>query len=340
MLSKFWEELGGKLAEQWVARLLTSAFAFWAAGLAAWLWGRLGARIRRVGWQAALDGPTAAVRALPVSLQIALLVAVALGLVASALLAERLTVPALRLLEGYWPAGRPKRLRRRLVERQIRRRARAYQRASRLAAGLLRPGDGSPMTVAEQRLARELPAELARMEQRLHWLPADPAMVMPTRLGNVLRTAEGRPAMKYGLDAVACWPHLWLLLDNDSRLELTRARGSLDAAVRLWFWGALTVVWTVWTWWAVPLMLTVTVTAYYGSMLAAAQVYGDLVDATFDLNRGALYTALRWPLPANPAEETRQGKAVTEYLWRGSDQTSPSFEPSTAPDGSTRPPRP
>jgi hypothetical protein len=133
---------------------------------------------------------------------------------------------------------------------------------------------------------------------------------------------------------------LWLLLDKDSRLELTRARGSLDAAVRLWFWGALTVVWTVWTWWAVPLMLTVTVTAYYGSMLAAAQVYGDLVDATFDLNRGALYTALRWPLPANPAEETRQGKAVTEYLWRGSDRTSPSFEPSTAPDGSTRPPRP
>jgi hypothetical protein len=341
--TRFWEELGGKLAEQWATRVLTPAFAFWAAGLAAWVWGRLGATIRHAGWRAALEGPTTALRALPVVLQVALIMAVAMGLAASAILAERLTVPLLELLQGDWPGGRPRRLRHWLVERHIGKRTAAYRRASQLTAERERPA-GHPARAAteprpareqatERRLAREQAAELGAAEQRLHWLPADPAMVMPTRLGNVLRAAEARPAMKYGLDAVACWPHLWLLLGNDSREEIARARAALDAAIRLWLWGALTVVWTVWAWWALPLALVVTVASYYGSMVGAARAYGDLLDAAFDLNRGALYGALRWPLPASPAEESRQGEAISEYLWRGSDQPTPIFEPATDAQG-------
>ena len=35
MLSSFWSGLGGELAKQWIARVLTPAFVFWAAGLLA-----------------------------------------------------------------------------------------------------------------------------------------------------------------------------------------------------------------------------------------------------------------------------------------------------------------
>jgi len=37
MPTKFIDTIGGKLAEQWIAALLTPAFCFWAGGITAWL---------------------------------------------------------------------------------------------------------------------------------------------------------------------------------------------------------------------------------------------------------------------------------------------------------------
>jgi hypothetical protein len=55
------------------------------------------------------------------------------------------------------------------------------------------------------------------------------------------------------------------------------------------------------------------------------EVFADLVEATVELHRLALYVALRWPLPSDPAEEHELGALLTEYLWRGSDATVPKF---------------
>jgi len=44
--------------------------------------------------------------------------------------------------------------------------------------------------------------------------PAESDRHMPTKLGNILRAAELRSKDKYGLDAVICWPRLWLLLPD------------------------------------------------------------------------------------------------------------------------------
>jgi hypothetical protein len=63
----------------------------------------------------------------------------------------------------------------------------------------------------------------------------------------------------------------------------------------------------------------------YRWMLRAASVYGDLLEASFDLHRFKLYEALHWPLPKNPAEELPLGNALTAYLWHGSDQPQPQF---------------
>ncbi|MEX5258304.1 hypothetical protein, partial [Kocuria arenosa] len=53
--------------------------------------------------------------------------------------------------------------------------------------------------------------------------------------------------------------------------------------------------------------------------------FADLVETAYDLYRGRLYQQLRWPLPTTPAEEHDHGKALTQYLVRGSDQPHPRF---------------
>src|SRR5262249_9746917 len=147
--------------------------------------------------------------------------------------------------------------------------------------------------------------------------------LMPTRLGNILRAAEGQPGDKYGLDAVICWPRLWLILPGDVREELVRARIRLDSAVSACNWAVLFVIFTPWLPWAPAAGAAFAVAGYYVWVLDRSRLFGDLIDATFDLHRHALYQALRWPLPANPAAERRAGRALTDYLWRGSDAEEP-----------------
>jgi hypothetical protein len=148
--------------------------------------------------------------------------------------------------------------------------------------------------------------------------------MMPTRLGNVLKSAESRSRYLYGLDAVICWPRLWLVLPEATRQELVRARVDLDAGARAVLWSALFAIWAAWWPWAAVIALVVAAAAYRGTV-SAAGLYGDLITAAFDVHRPQLYQALRWPLPKNPSEEKALGTALTKYLWRGSDEATPSF---------------
>ena len=56
-------------------------------------------------------------------------------------------------------------------------------------------------------------------------------------------------------------------------------------------------------------------------------MFADLVEASYDLYRSTLYQQLRWPLPANPADEQQSGRNVTKYLLRGSEAHEPEFTP-------------
>jgi len=76
--------------------------------------------------------------------------------------------------------------------------------------------------------------------------------------------------------------------------------------------------------WAVPVGLLLTLLSYRW-MLQAAEIYGELIESAFDIHRILLYKSLRWHLPENPADEHKQGKIITAYLFRGSDTTEPKF---------------
>jgi hypothetical protein len=303
-VGKFWESLGGKLADRWVT-VSVPALIFWLGGVLAWA-------LDHGGW-AAFKRPNDWVGRQPGVVQAILLVVALLAVAASGVLVDRFTGRALALLEGYWPAPLGP-LRRWLVARADTRMTADESAFARLA-GLVHDGTATP----QQR------GQYVRIDQRNRRRPPARARLMPTRIGNVLRAAETRPIDKYGLDAVALWPHLWLLLPETTRTELAAARRSLDSAVAAVLWGLLFVAFTPWTWWAAPVAVVVTAAAIYLWVPPRAEVFADLIEAAFDLHRTALYTQLRWPLPANPAEERQSGRRMTTYLARGLTGTNPTF---------------
>ena len=287
MLTDFWTGIGGKLAERWTTLILTPAFAFWAGALAAWVWRYGHARASRQGWVSILQAWARDLRGLPAVIQAALVVGLLLGVVLSAVIVQAATLPILRWLEGYWPGWLDP-----LAKWLVRRRNSKLDRDARRLHEFAVKG-------VDRLSAAELALYL-RLDHQRRRVPARPERRMPTRLGNVLRAAEGRPDAHYGLEATICWPRLWLLLPDTAKAEVSGARSSLNAAAQVWLWGMLFIIWTVWAWWALPLGVLVAVAAY-GQIVRAASVFGDLMESCFDLYRRALYDSLRWPGSGQPS---------------------------------------
>lgn len=304
---KFVEGFSSNLASRWVGTLFTPAFVFWLGGGLAWL--------QQVGWKRVLDLFTALPEPLPVGLGMLALLVVS----ASGSMAQQLDFAVLRLLEGYWPRWcRP------LTKRLVRRQWRQWKKIDQQLQDFNRRGL-KKLTLAEWNNYIQADLQLSSFPETGQKLP-DTGRLLPTRLGNILRAAEDRCAQKYGLDAVICWPRLWLLLPESVKGELSAARDVLNLTARIWLWGVLFLLWApvFWVWW--PLLLGL-VTAWLASrwMVQAAQVYGDLLESAFDLYRFQLYESLHWPRPTTPAEERAFGRGLTNYLWHGSEQRFPEF---------------
>ena len=86
----FLKSLSGKLAENWVANLLTPSFIFWFGGLGAWVW--------RFSWKELQDWFAALLEPTKFSILIVALVVVAV----SASVIQRFDLLVVRFLEGYW----------------------------------------------------------------------------------------------------------------------------------------------------------------------------------------------------------------------------------------------
>lgn len=71
--------------------------------------------------------------------------------------------------------------------------------------------------------------------------------------------------------------------------------------------------------WVVSLTDCLVTDGRYQLALQRADIYGQLLEATFDVNRHLLYQSLRWDLPEKVAEKKPQGAALTRYLWCGDD---------------------
>jgi hypothetical protein len=292
MPTKFLEGVSGKLAEQWVSTLLTPAFVFWLAGLVAYC-NRYGITSLET-WLKQYSEP----------IQIGILAIALCGIAASAFIGQRFDTEVLHALEGYWYPG----LRWLLIPStafQKFRRRRLIKQLKRINPKL------------EDKSAKPWErSQFVRCDRLLHQFPEKDYDILPTRLGNILRASERRPYHRYGLDAIICWPRLWLVLPEAVKKDIQTAQSDLNNAVRLFLWSCLGLVWSFWSWWIIPIALLSMLFAYNWA-IEAATVYAELLEATFDLHRQLLYQALGWKKPENPDEERRVGKQLNDYLWRG-----------------------
>lgn len=306
MTVKFLDSLGSQLAQHWIANLITPAFFFWLGGALAW--------IDRWGWNTFQT----TVLNVDEGLRVLLLVAGLLLVLASGFIVQRFDLTILRLFEGYWPRWMSP-LHRWLLKHH---RAQFTQREQQWQALKLKQ-ETQALTSAEHR-------ELLAIDRQLRQMPTRPERLMPTRFGNLLRAAESLPELKYGLDAVICWPRLWMVLPDHVKQELQQVRSELNLAAQNWLWSFLFLVWGLWAWWAFVVGV-VGMGLTYSWMLQAAEQYGDSIESTFDLFRLKLYQGLHWPLPKSPEEEVQLGRSLTEYLWRGNSQAISNFVYSDEP---------
>ena len=290
---KFWEQAATSLS----ARL----FSVGGAALVFWVWAVTVWSISRGGWPYLQGVLRPLFEADNATTLLVALIALVIVVWTSSIIVERLTVPVLRLLEGYWPA----------VVNSLRDRMIRGWRKNLDELSIL-PATGSE------------PSALTTAQVRVQRFPLDEDL-MPTRIGNILRGGERHPTYWYGLDAVIVWPHLWLLLPAQVRGDLAQARSQLDHAVAAFIWAAIAcglvlvwpwsvvisaaTAWVIWRWW-IP---------------NAAENYATLVIATFDTHRFDLYDALHYPRPKTPTQEKNLGIALSRSLWSSLETAPPKY---------------
>ena len=162
--------------------------------------------------------------------------------------------------------------------------------------------------------------DLGQLKWEIETHPADPNDFLPTRLGNLLRSAELLPKERFELDAVTCWLYLWLLMLEEALRELLNSQSALDRSVQSVVWGFLFFLWTLVSPWAL-LIVALWLILAYRRLYCSAAVFADLQMAAFSLYRWELHHSQRWALPQGSESEVAHGKRLSESLGRGTSES-------------------
>jgi hypothetical protein len=226
------------------------------------------------------------------------------------LILQPLQIGVVQLLEGYWAATPDRRARSALARRAV---ALGVELQRRRLAWLRACQD----TVDELH-----PLELARLQEEVESYP-DLPLLMPTRLGNVLKAGEQRAGGRYGLDADVSFPHLYPLLRQPHKAAWDDLSNQLDSAAHLVLTFVLATLvsailllphgWDGW-WLALPVLFAGLAWLSYRSTIAAARYQTRLLAAAFDLHRFDLLSAMRMRLPNDPHEEFEVNQQLIALL--------------------------
>ncbi len=256
-----------------------------------------------------------------------------LALFTAALLAaltQSFQIGFVRLLEGYWtrwPLGRS------LAgwgagrqETQMRRLRSTAFRESELASQARQAlEDPAGLSCQDQRRYRRLRRRAAiagpLAEERAATLyPPEGIPLLPTRLGNAMRSFEHRAGERYGYSTIAAWPRLYPYLSDRLATSLHSAIDALHATVNFTVaFLASALVLAAGTWnhpvlrWA-PLACLVFALFAYRSAIAAASVVGLMEFVSFDLHRMDMLDGLRQALPSTGREEIRRARELSLML--------------------------
>ncbi|HEX8670661.1 MAG TPA: hypothetical protein VF710_02180 [Longimicrobium sp.] len=164
----------------------------------------------------------------------------------------------------------------------------------------------------------ELEIWRSRLGQRVTSEYPGGALVLPTRLGNVIRAFEEYPRAVYGISAISLWPRLIAVVDKDYKPVLDEAKASLDFMINASFLSGLLsasifVAGLVvperihWVSWLLQLSLAaLAARLFYVASIGQATAWGAQVKSAFDLFRWDLLKKLGYERPGITPEAERE----------------------------------
>jgi hypothetical protein len=176
-----------------------------------------------------------------------------------------------------------------------------------------------PRMQAAYREALERARRQRLAQRRLETAYPDEDRLLPTRLGNALRSFEDHAGQRYGLDTITMLPRLYPYLSDHVSSALDDLRDQLDIAARLCVTLLLATVVSAALllthgWWLlVPAATAILAWVAYRSAVQAAIAYGKEIAVAFDLHRFEMVRGLHFPLPS-AAEEVAFNRRITKFL--------------------------
>ena len=204
-----------------------------------------------------------------------------------------------------------------------------------VVSGLARSEEDDATRAAREELDQRLRAARARSTTlALGEFPVAAGSVLPTKLGNVIRSFENYPSRQYHLAAITLWPRLVAKIDKDYGEQVDNAKTSFDFMINcslLSFALALLVLfvglwypvmfvaprhWAVWL--SKVLLLLALSCAFYRSSIGRAAEWGEMVKGAFDLYRHELLAQLGYKTPPSSLEgERRLWDSISQQLIYG-----------------------
>lgn len=192
---------------------------------------------------------------------------------------------------------------------------------------------------AERRARRAL-REKADREQALSTLadgllrnfhrefPSKSGSVLPTRLGNAIRSFEDYPQRQYRMSAIYLWPRLLGVIDKEYAAAADDARSSFDFMMNVSFLSGLSALGLLLmglashgtgglsvAFWLQVAGLIVASRVFYVGSIGQAIAWGDLVRGAFDLYRGKLLAQMGYThVPADLHEERALWLAISQQM--------------------------
>ncbi|TVZ94918.1 hypothetical protein [Streptomyces sp. BK340] len=296
-------ELGKKLAEKWLTLLVLPGALYLAVGVTANVLGhthpfdvlRLSDQVTawaKVPAAGTFGGQVVVLAAIGAG-------AAGVGLVAQALgsLVEHLSFAA--NWRGWPPGGRA------WADRATRRRRERWRRRRQLAGSAqARAHIADPNSSgAAEAAAFTAWAEVYRVGSE------EPAR--PTWSGDRVHVAALRLQRDVGVDLGTVWPHLWLMLPDTPRSEITTVRQALTRASTLTAWSVLYLPLVLW-WWPALFITTALALTGHHRFRAATEAYATLLEAVVRLHAGDLARQLGLDC-TGPLTEA-DGAGLTDHL--------------------------
>lgn len=246
-------------------------------------------------------------------------VTLAFGTFLLGVLLQPFQVALVQLLEGYWGSQRSlafaaefgiehhrRRKRTACIEESIRATSAADRSFSEVAAYARR-----------QACAQRT---MQRAEVMLDRYPGEDERILPTMLGNVMRSGEDSAGERYGLDSMTVYPRMYPSLSRPIDAAMSRQLDLIDttSALCVTFVVAAAVssplVARLDLWSLIPVLMALVAVLAYRAALRAAEGHSVLFATAFDLHRFDMLSQLHYRLPVTPQEEFRFNKRLSAFL--------------------------